>query len=69
MNKLVMVAVMAIAFAGGVRAAEVQKGPRIQIKQDRFDVGTVKQGEDAVHVFEFRNAGGETLVIHKVETS
>jgi hypothetical protein len=74
MKKLVAIvaAVMVIVAAGvvaGVRAAEEQKGPRIEFKQDRFDFGAVKQGEQAVHMFEFRNAGDAVLEIQKVQTS
>lgn len=67
-----MVTIIMVFAAGaltGVQAAEEQKGPRIEFQQDRFDIGKVKQSEAAVHVFEFKNAGDELLVINKVETS
>jgi hypothetical protein len=73
MKKLVVIAAaFLIAVAGtiaGVLAAEEQKGPRIEFKQDRFEFGQVKQGEQAVHVFEFRNSGDAVLEIQKVQTS
>jgi cbb3-type cytochrome oxidase subunit 1 len=73
MKKLVVIAAaVLIAVAGtiaGVLAAEEQKGPRIEFKQDRFEFGQVKQGEQAVHVFEFRNSGDAVLEIQKVQTS
>jgi cbb3-type cytochrome oxidase subunit 1 len=73
MKKLVVIAAaVLIAVAGtiaGVIAAEEQKGPRIEFKQDRFEFGQVKQGEQAVHVFEFRNSGDAVLEIQKVQTS
>jgi hypothetical protein len=73
MKKLVVIAAaFLIAVAGtiaGVLAAEEQKGPRIEFKQDRFEFGHVKQGEQAVHVFEFRNSGDAVLEIQKVQTS
>ncbi len=72
MKRISMVTIFLFFVAGtltGVRAVEEQKGPRIEFQQDRFDIGTLKQGEAAVHVFEFKNAGDEVLVINKVETS
>lgn len=71
-KRLIMAAVFLVLAGGalnGVRAAEEQKGPRIEFQQDRHDAGKVRQGEQAVHVFEFTNTGDEVLVINKVETS
>lgn len=73
MKKLIVIAAAVLIAAAGVAAAvpapEEHKGPRIEIKQDRYDFGKVTQGEQAVHVFEFRNAGDEVLEIQKVQTS
>lgn len=68
---LMVVAAVAVMAVLGVRApfAQAQKGPRIELKEERYDFGTIRQGQDAVHVFEFRNAGDEDLVIQKVQTS
>jgi len=71
-KRFVMVTVFLVLAGGaltGVRAAEERKGPRIEFQQDRVDIGKVKQGEVAVQIFEFKNAGDEPLVINKVETS
>lgn len=74
-GKRVFIAVMLsslIAAAGVVSAtaaAQEQKGPKIEIKQERYEFGNVKQGDAAVHVFEFRNAGDDILIIQKVQTS
>lgn len=75
MNRRIAIAaaVMLLAAAGAARAettpAGEPKGPRIEFKEDRFDAGKVKQGDTAVHVFEFRNAGDEVLEIQKVTTT
>ena len=55
-------------FAGMLSAQEV-KGPRIEVKQEQFTMGSVEQGKQAVHVFEVRNAGTEPLLIERVQPS
>ena len=57
-----------LLFAGTLSAQEL-KGPRIEVKQEQYAVGSVAQGEQAVHVFEVRNAGTETLTIERVQPS
>lgn len=57
-----------LAFAGALSARE-HKGPRIEIGQDRYDFGKIVEGEQAVHIFEFRNTGDEVLEIQKIQTS
>lgn len=78
MKRLIVVAALVAGVAAGTSWAETPpstppsggpKGPRIEFKEDRFDAGKVKQGDAAVHVFEFRNAGDEVLEIQKVTTS
>lgn len=59
---------LALLLAGAAAAAE-HRGPRLQFGELRYDHGNVKQGETAVHVFEFHNTGDEVLEIHKVQTS
>ncbi len=59
---LVLVAVMSAA-AG---SAEHQ-GPRISVKDPRFDFGTVQQGTQPEHIFEIRNAGDEVLEIGQLQ--
>jgi Protein of unknown function (DUF1573) len=57
-----------LLFAGTLSAQEL-KGPRIEVKQEQYAVGNVAQGEQAVHVFEVRNAGTEPLMIERVQPS
>jgi hypothetical protein len=68
---VVLVAVTTIfAFAGNVAVfSQDHKAPRIEIKEERFDFGKVAPGEQAVHVFEIRNAGNDVLEVQKVQTS
>ncbi len=57
------------ALGSGALAQEERKGPKIEVKEERYNFGKVTQGEEAVHVFEIRNAGDEPLVIERVQTS
>jgi len=43
--------------------------PRIEFDRTSFNVGTVWEGEKAVHSFTFKNTGSGTLRINKVRTS
>lgn len=65
---MVVLAVVCAAFAGSAAEGD-RTGPRLEIASDRFDFGKVSQGEQAVHVFEFRNGGDDTLIIQKIQTS
>ncbi len=62
-----LVAVL-LLVVGALQAQEM-KGPRIEVKQEQYDMGSIVQGKPAVHVFEFRNAGTEPLVIESVQPS
>ncbi len=68
-----IVIVLSLATACGTAAAatpaQEQRGPRIEINQERYDFGNVKQGDEAVHVFEFKNSGDDVLIIQRVQTS
>lgn len=57
-----------LLFAGTLSAQE-PKGPRIEVKGEQYAMGSVAQGEQAVHVFEVRNAGTEPLMIERVQPS
>ncbi len=59
------------ALLFGVAALQAQeiRGPKIEVKGDRFDFGKVVQGTPAVHTFEVRNSGNEPLVIERVQTT
>ena len=55
-------------------AEELQAGtteagkPRITFAQKDFDFGKVETGEKIEHVYEFRNTGDGTLLVHKVRS-
>jgi hypothetical protein len=53
----------------GTVSAQELKGPRIEVRQEQYAMGTVAQGDQAVHVFEVRNAGTEPLMIERVQPS
>ena len=71
-------------LAGSSEAASVEQGtagtdesqpgsteagkPRIAFAQKDFDFGKVETGEKIEHVYEFRNTGAGTLLIHKVRS-
>jgi hypothetical protein len=59
-------AVLLLASAGFASAA---KGPKISFKEDAWNFGKSKGGEDLVHEFVFKNDGDEALHIKNVETS
>lgn len=48
-----------------------QSGPAFRFKESNntFDFGTVKEGPDAVHIFEFTNTGDQPILIQTAESS
>lgn len=70
MKRIVWFSVLLVAFlyVGPVTAQEA-KGPKIEVKEMKYDFGKVVQGTQATHVFEVRNAGTEPLIIERVQTS
>ena len=42
------------------------KGPALEIKEDYYDFGDIKQGAVVEHVFQFTNTGDSTLLLQKV---
>ena len=57
-----------LLFAGMPPAQEL-KGPRIEVKQELYAMGSVEQGKQAVHVFKIRTAGTEPLMIESLQPS
>lgn len=53
----------------GTLSAQEPKGPRIEVKQEQYAMGSIAQGKQAAHVFEVRNAGAEPLMIERVQPS
>ena len=62
------VAVFFLLLAGTLSAQEL-KGPRIEVKQEQYAMGSIAQGNQAAHVFEVRNTGTEPLMIERVQPS
>ncbi len=58
-----------LLLLAGTLSAQELKGPRIEVKQEQYAMGSVAQGEQAVHVFEVRSAGTEPLMIERVQPS
>jgi hypothetical protein len=66
MKKALMgiVALLAVVFAGPAWAQ-----PKIEVREVKYDFGKVAQGTQVSHVFEVRNAGTESLIIERVQSS
>ena len=64
MKKIVLVFI-ALLFLPALAYAQ----PSLQLTNETFDFGTVKQGEKIEHVFEFENTGTEDLIITRVHAS
>lgn len=58
-----------IVMNTGPLAAFDYRGPRVEVREPRYDFGKVVQGTQATHIFEIRNVGSEMLVIEKVQPS
>jgi hypothetical protein len=63
---LAIIAALGLAAAGAAAAA---KAPKIVFKQDAWNFGKAKAGEDLVHEFIFKNEGDGPLNVKSVETS
>ena len=50
----------------GATLAQESQGPKMVIKNQVFDFGKVKEGEDIQHTFQVFNEGGEALLIKNV---
>ena len=59
----------AMLAVGGLSAEELGGGPKIVVKQTRFDLGNIQEGSQATHTFEVRNAGNQALVIERIQPS
>ena len=67
MKKLLSI-VFVLTFSMNVMA---QSGPVFKFKEtnNTYDFGTVKEGADAVHVFEFTNTGDQPILIQSADAS
>jgi hypothetical protein len=68
MNKAVILLLVLVAavLPGSVSAGERQ-GPKISVKDARFDFGVVSQGTRPEHIFEIKNTGDEPLEITQIQ--
>jgi hypothetical protein len=69
MKKLSIMSMAVFFLCAASLAAQEYSGPKIEVKEIRHDFGKVVQGTQASHVFEIKNAGKETLVIERVQSS
>ncbi len=67
LGAILLAAAAAVSLAAGAPAQAPK--PRAVFKTTVHDFGTVKQGDVVSYEFAFRNEGGATLVIDKVETT
>jgi hypothetical protein len=69
MKRMVFVSLVMVGllYAGPLAALD-NPGPKIEIREMRYDFGTVVQGTTAEHVFEIKNVGNEPLIIEKVQS-
>jgi len=68
--KKILASVILVVMASLTALAQ-GKGAQFQFKDknDTYDFGTVKEGADAVHIFEFKNTGDKPLIIQNAEGS
>ena len=68
--KKIFASILLVAIAS-ISALAQGKGAQFQFKDknDTHDFGTIKEGSDAVHVFEFKNTGDKPLIIQNAEGS
>ena len=63
---IVVLVLTVVLLAGSVSAGE-HRGPRISVKDDRYDFGEVSQGARPEHIFEIKNTGDELLEIAQIQ--
>lgn len=61
---LLVFAAVTIAAAG---FSGERQGPRIYIKDSKFDFGAVRPGAQPEHIFEIMNVGDEVLEIGRIQ--
>jgi hypothetical protein len=68
MKKTLSLLILVLTFSVSTFA---QSGPAFKFKESNntFDFGSVKEGPDAVHVFEFTNTGDQPILIQTAESS
>jgi hypothetical protein len=70
MKRTVLTSLVLVGLlCAGPLAALEYNGPRIEIKEMRYDLGKVVQDSQVSQVIEVRNVGNEQLIIEKVQPS
>jgi len=68
MKRIVLMSMVLVGLlCAGPLAALDYTGPRIEIKEMRYDLGKVVQGTQVSQIFEVKNVGHEQLIIEKVQ--
>jgi hypothetical protein len=68
-RSVLMGLVLAGLLCAAPLAAQEYNGPRIEIKELRYDLGKVDQGSQVSKIVEVSNVGSGQLIIEKVQTS
>ena len=53
----------------GVRAQSTSRGPAFAIKESTYEFGSIRQDSLVSHVFTYKNAGDQPLILSQVKTS
>jgi len=69
MKRISVLCLVVFFISTALLAAQEYHGPKIEVRELRYDFGKVAQGTQVSHVFEVKNAGEEVLVIEKVQSS
>jgi hypothetical protein len=70
MKRIVLMGMVMVGVLCAVPLAALDyNGPRIEIKELRYDLGKVAQDTQVSQIFEVKNVGSEQLIIEKVQTS
>lgn len=68
-KEAVLSVVFSLVLFVGLLSAQEHQGPRIEVREMRYDFGKVVQGTQVSHVFEVKSVGGEALEIERVQPS
>jgi hypothetical protein len=69
MKQLFLTMALAAASILSVHAQDKKGGAEFKFKEETHDFGTLKEGPDASHIFEFTNVGNEPLIIQNASAS
>jgi len=63
---LLSMVMVGLLYTGQLAALDYN-GPRIEIKEMRYDLGKVARGTQVSQIVEVKNVGNEQLIIEKVQ--